>query len=69
MMFVKQGEDDFALKGTDLKERFYDYLVKHHSSDSQVLVIENQHPPAIVNARLSMTIFTSNPNQGRFGLL
>lgn len=67
--FEPEGEDDFALKGTDLKERFYDYLVKHHGSDSQVLVIENQHPPAGMSGRLSMTIFTSNPNEGRFGLL
>lgn len=67
--FEPEGEDDFALKGTDLKERFYDYLVKHHGSGSQVLVIENLHPPVSMNGRLSMTIFTSNPNEGRFGLL
>lgn len=67
--FEPEGEEDVALKGTDLKERFYDYLVKHHGADSQVLIIENQHPPEAIKDRLTMTIFTSNPQEGRFGLL
>lgn len=67
--FKPEGEDDLALKGTDLKERFYDYLVTHHGEDSQVIIIENQHPPESMEDRLAMTIFTSNPHEGRFGLL
>lgn len=43
--YKPEGEDDVALQGTDLKEKFYDYLVKHHTSDSQILIVENQHPP------------------------
>lgn len=67
--FKPEGEDDLALKGTDLKERFYEYLAKHHGKDSQVLIIENQHPPESMKDRLTVTVFTSNPNEGRFGLL
>lgn len=67
--FKPEGDDDVALKGTDLKERFYDYLVKHHSKNSQVLIIENQHPPARLDGRLAISVFTGNPEEGRFGLL
>jgi hypothetical protein len=64
-----EGDDDLALKGTDLKERFYKYLVDHHGRESQVIIIENQHPPENVIGRLAMTVFTGNPSDGRFGLL
>ena len=67
--FKPEGDDDLALQGTDLKERFYDYLVEHHAADSQVIIIENQHPPSGVEAGLTMTVFTGNPNEGRFGFL
>lgn len=67
--FKPEGDDDLALKGTDLKERFYEYLVKHHGENSQVLVIENQHPPEKLEGRLAMNVFTGNPEEGRFGLL
>jgi hypothetical protein len=67
--FKPEGDDDVALKGTDLKERFYEYLVKHHGENSQVLVIENQHPPEHLAGRLAMSVFTGNPEEGRFGLL
>lgn len=67
--FKPEGEDDLALKGTNLKERFYDYLVTHHCDESQVIIIENQHPPESMEDRLVMTIFTGNPHEGRFGLL
>ncbi|ETF03916.1 hypothetical protein W822_01565 [Advenella kashmirensis W13003] len=67
--FKPEGEDDLALKGTDLKDRFYEYLAKHHGRDSQVVIIENQHPPESMKNRLTVTVFTSNPNEGRFGLL
>jgi hypothetical protein len=67
--FKPEGEEDQMLQGSDLKERFYEYLIAHHGSDGQVIVIENQHPPADVEARVHMTVFTRNPAEGRFGLL
>jgi predicted nuclease with TOPRIM domain len=67
--FKPEGDDDLELKGTDLKEKFYEYLVEHHGEESQVIIVENQHPPLSVQGRLKMKIFTGNPNDGRFGLL
>lgn len=67
--FEPEGEDDEALQGTDLKERFYEYLIQQHSRDSQVIIIENQHPPSKFEGKLKMTVFTRNPAEGRFGLL
>ncbi|MBF0181812.1 MAG: hypothetical protein HQM03_17480 [Magnetococcales bacterium] len=67
--FEPEGEDDQALQGTDLKERFYEYLINYHSHGSQVIVIENQHPPDGFKDRLKPTVFTRNPAEGRFGLL
>ena len=67
--FKPEGDEDLALQGSDLKERFYDYLIQHHGQESQVIIIENQHPPAAVEDQLSMTVFTGNPSEGRFGLL
>jgi hypothetical protein len=67
--FKPEGDDDHALKGTDLKERFYEYLVQHHGKHSQILIIENQHPVPILEDRLAMTVFTGNPDDGRYGLL
>jgi predicted nuclease with TOPRIM domain len=67
--FKPEGPEDLALKGTDLKERFYEYLVTHHGEDSQVLIIENQHPPEGMENGLVMNVFTGNPDEGRFGLL
>ena len=67
--FKPEGDEDIALQGSDLKERFYDYLVRHHGQESQVIIIENQHPPAGIEDRLALTVFTRNPSEGRFGLL
>lgn len=67
--FKPEGEDDLTLKGSDLKERFYNYLASHHADESQIIIIENQHPPSEVNGRLQLTVFTGNPNEGRYGLL
>ncbi len=67
--FEPEGEDDKALQGTGLKERFYEYLIQHHGNDSQVIIIENQHPPVKFNDKLNLLVFTGNPNEGRFGLL
>lgn len=67
--FQPEGDDDHALKGTDLKERFYEYLVQHHGRQSQIIIIENQHPAPGLDHRLTMTVFTGNPEEGRYGLL
>ena len=67
--FKPEGDDDMVLQGTNLKEKFYQYLMNHHTEESQVVVIENQHPPDSVLHGLSMTVFTGNPSHGRQGLL
>ncbi|RWB75417.1 MAG: hypothetical protein EOQ50_14125 [Mesorhizobium sp.] len=67
--FKPEGDEDTALQGTDLKERFYNYLIQHHGKSSQIIIIENQHPPESVDTNLAMTVFTRNPADGRFGLL
>lgn len=67
--FKPEGDEDMALQGTDLKERFYGYLKAHHGRDSQVVVIENQHPPDSELDGLNVTVFTRNPVEGRYGLL
>ena len=67
--FKPEGDDDMVLQGTRLKERFYEYLISHHVEESQVIVIENQHPPDSVLDGLNMTVFTGNPNEGRQGFL
>lgn len=67
--FKPEGDEDIALQGSDLKERFYAYLVEHHGDDSQVIIVENQHPPSEAERKLNMTVFTHNPSEGRFGLL
>lgn len=67
--FKPEGDEDRQLQGTELKERFYSYLVRHHSTDSQIVIVENQHPPDSVLDRLSMNVFTGNPNEGREGFL
>ncbi len=67
--FKPEGDEEIALRGTDLKERFYDYLIEHHGEDSQVIIIENQHPPERIEKQVALTVFTGNPSTGRFGLL
>lgn len=57
-------EDD--LRGTDLDDMFYRYLLGLHR-DNQVIVIENKHPPEFVSKDGHVTIFTKNPHQGRYG--
>ena len=67
--FAPEGDDDLLLRGSNLKERFYEYLIRHHNSDSQIVVIENQHPPLEALQNVHLTIFTNNPHEGRAGLL
>jgi len=64
--YEPEGDDD-DLQGSDLKERFYQYLIDEHS-DNQVIIIENQHPPVEFEDLIKLEIFTKNPHEGRFGL-
>lgn len=67
--YAPECEDDIALSGSDLKEMFYAYLIEHHGSNSQIIIIENQHPPVCIQSKISMSVFTHNPSEGRFGFL
>jgi hypothetical protein len=58
------AEDD--LSGTDLNERFYDYLAET-SDDRQIIIVENTDPPEKVRSRPQMEMFTKNPHSGRYG--
>ncbi|MYC69003.1 MAG: hypothetical protein F4X12_22065 [Acidobacteriia bacterium] len=60
-----EGDED-DLTGTDLKERFYEYLLGLRA-DVQVIVVENEHPPDFVVERSNVVVFTKNPHQGRYG--
>lgn len=60
-----EGPGD-SLEGSDLKERFYEYLAKGEAQ-GQVIIVENEHPPRGV-AEGATTVFSRNPNDGRYGL-
>ena len=64
--YKPEGEGD-SLQGSALKQKFYKYLIEEHS-DSQVIVVENEHPPEIFEGQFGLTVFTKNPQEGRFGL-
>lgn len=61
-----EGEGD-DLRGTDLQERFYGYL-QALPADWQVIIVENVDPPAAIQNRPQIQMFSKNPNEGRFGL-
>lgn len=60
-----EGEED-DLRGTDLDEMFYRYLLGLNR-ENQVIIIENKHPPQFVFDEVHVTVFTKNPHQGRYG--
>lgn len=64
--YKPEGEGD-SLKGTALKQKFYKYLIEEHA-DSQIIIVENEHPPESFEDQLGLTVFTKNPQHGRFGL-
>jgi len=64
--YKPEGEGD-SLQGTTLKQKFYKYLIEEYS-DSQVIIVENEHPPESFESQLGLTVFTKNPQHGRFGL-
>lgn len=37
--FKPESDEDVALQGSDLKEKFYVYLLQHHAQESQVIII------------------------------
>ncbi|MGA8941057.1 MAG: hypothetical protein WB439_17975 [Acidobacteriaceae bacterium] len=59
-----EGDED--LTGTDLQNRFYQYLAKWTAL--QAIIIENTSPPAGVASRPLTVFFSKNPHQGRYGL-
>jgi len=59
-----EGDDD-DLRGTDVQDRFYEYLSKWTSR--QVIVFENDDPPQYVKDGLQTVFFTKNEHIGRFG--
>lgn len=66
LAYWKPEGDEDDLSGTDLKEMFYRYLLGLRK-DSQVVIVENEHPPEFVADEANVIIFTKNPHQGRYG--
>lgn len=60
-----EGKED-DLSGTDIKERFYEYLLGFKET-AQIIVVENEHPQDTVADRANVLVFTKNPHQGRYG--
>jgi hypothetical protein len=61
-----QGDDE-NIAGTDLKERFYEHLLKFIGV-LQLFIVENTEPPASILLQINHETFTGNPNEGRYGL-
>lgn len=59
-----EGEED-DLRGTDVHQRFYEYL--HSQCERQVIVLENVDPPDTVQEAGQVTFFSKNPKRGRYG--
>ncbi|MGE6699478.1 hypothetical protein ACQKH5_17455 [Hyphomonas sp. NPDC076900] len=66
LAYWKPEGDDDDLRGTDIKERFYDYLLGFKDS-AQIIIIENEHPPEKISGKANVIVFTKNPNSGRYG--
>ncbi|MFV0645219.1 MAG: AAA family ATPase [Sphingomonadaceae bacterium] len=66
LAYWKPEGDADDLRGSDLKEKFYRYLLGI-SKESQVIIIENEHPPEFVEKEAPVTVFTRNPDVGRYG--
>jgi rubrerythrin len=67
LAYYKPEGDDDNLVGSNLKDKFYSYLINNHS-DSQIIIVENEHPPEQFENNMKLHIFTKNPQEGRFGL-
>lgn len=66
LAYYEPESTEDSLQGSDLKIRFYNYLADNHS-DSQITIIENEHPPDDLKNRITFTHFTKNPDSGRYG--
>jgi uncharacterized coiled-coil DUF342 family protein len=55
-----------SLAGTDVKERFYNYLADNYL-DSQIIIFENEYPPSELEEKINLVNFTRNPQEGRYG--
>ena len=66
LAYWKPEGDDDDLRGTDLKEMFYRYLLGLRK-DSQIIIVENERPPDFVGGEGNVIVFTKNPHQGRYG--
>jgi hypothetical protein len=63
--YAPESAED-SLVGSDLKVRFYKYLAQNHV-DSQIIIIENEHPPSDIEGQIGLIDFTKNPHEGRYG--
>ena len=59
-----EGDED-DLTGTDVQDRFYEFLVER--TERQVIVLENVDPPVNVQEGRQVTFFSKNPHIGRYG--
>jgi hypothetical protein len=59
-----EGDDD-DLSGTDVQDRFYDYL--SGLKDGQVIILENNDPPDSIKTLAQTLFFSKNPHLGRYG--
>lgn len=66
LAYYKPESLEDSLEGSDLETRFYDYLLNNHS-DNQIIIIENKRPETNLIDRISLNIFTKNPDEGRYG--
>lgn len=66
LAYWKPEGDDDDLRGTDIKEHFYEYLIGFKET-AQIIIVENEHPQPSVADAASVSVFTKNPNQGRYG--
>jgi len=62
------SDDEKALKATSLAEKFYKHLASLEKK-LQVIVIENSDPPAAIEDRVYIEVFTGLVGDGRYGLL
>jgi hypothetical protein len=68
LLAYKEPEgDDENIAGTDLKERFYEHILRFIGAQ-QILIVENTEPPGALLPSFNHEIFTGNPNEGRYGL-
>lgn len=66
LAYWKPEGDEDDLRGTDIKECFYEYLLGF-KNDAQIIIVENEHPQNSISDRSNVIVFTKNPHQGRYG--